>query len=205
VNAKSGRPRPSDTTLTPDSEPEGAASTAESNPDPAAETAAPATPEEPAISAAPSAETESAADYKDRWMRSAAELQNYRRRAQREIEEARRIAEERVLLEIIAAIDDLDRALDSAREANAPRSWTEGVQLVMSRLVDYLARQGVVALDPIGEPFNPEFHEAMLEVEAPDAEPGHVVQTALRGYRRGPRALRPARVVVARRPPGSEL
>ena len=148
---------------------------------------------------------ESLEDYKDRWLRAVAELQNFRRRAVRDTEEARRIAEERVMLVVIAAIDDLERALESAREAQAPEAWTGGVQLVVSRLTDDLGRHGVVALHPIGEPFDPAFHEAILEVDAPQADPGHVVEVVLRGYRRGNRALRPARVVVARRPPGSEL
>ena len=143
---------------------------------------------------------ESAGDYKERWLRVSADLQNFRRRALRDTEEARRIAEERVMLEMISAIDDLERALDSAREAKAPESWTGGVRLVVNRLVDSLARQGVVALHPLGEPFDPAFHEAILEIDAPQVEPGHIVEVVLRGYRRGDRALRPARVVVARRP-----
>lgn len=143
-------------------------------------------------------------DFKDRWLRAEAELQNFRRRAQREWEEAGRAAEERVMLEVILALDDLERALGAARESGAPESWTAGVQLVANRLAEYLARRGVTALDPVGEAFDPRFHEALLEVESGDAAPGHVVQAVLRGYRRGDRALRAARVVVARRPAASE-
>jgi molecular chaperone GrpE len=143
-------------------------------------------------------------DYKDRWLRAEADLQNFRRRAQRDVEEARRTAEERVLLEIVAAIDDLERALDSARAAAAADAYVQGVQLVAQRLSEYLARQGVTALDPLGQPFDPRFHEALLEVPAAEgARPGDVVQVALKGYRRGERALRAARVVVARRGDGA--
>jgi molecular chaperone GrpE len=143
-------------------------------------------------------------DYKDRWLRAEADLQNFRRRAQRDVEEARRAAEERVLLEIVAAIDDLERALDSARAAAAADAYVQGVQLVAQRLSEYLARQGVIALDPLGQPFDPRFHEALLEVPAAEgARPGDVVQVALKGYRRGERALRAARVVVARRGDGA--
>jgi molecular chaperone GrpE len=139
-------------------------------------------------------------DFKDRWLRTEADLQNYRRRAQRDAEEARRDAEERVMLEIIAALDDLERALEAARESGAPESWTHGVQLVAQRLSEFLVRQGVVALRPVGEPFDPQFHEALLEVDPPaGVAPGAVVQVALTGYRRGARALRAARVVVAKR------
>jgi molecular chaperone GrpE len=143
-------------------------------------------------------------DYKDRWLRAEADLQNFRRRAQRDVEEARRAAEERVLLEIVAAIDDLERALDSARAAAAADAYVQGVQLVAQRLSEYLMRQGVTALDPLGQPFDPRFHEALLEVPAAEgARPGDVVEVALKGYRRGERVLRAARVVVARRGDGA--
>jgi molecular chaperone GrpE len=75
------------------------------------------------------------------------------------------------------------------------------VRLTVQRLREYLARQGVVTLEPLGEPFDPTFHEAMLEIDAPAGRaPGDVVQVVLKGYARGDRALRPARVIVARAP-----
>jgi molecular chaperone GrpE len=139
-------------------------------------------------------------DFRDRWLRSEADFQNYRRRAQRDLEEARRNSEESVMLEVIAALDDLERAIAAAETAGSPDSWTAGVRLVASRLGEYLARQGVTAVDPLGAAFDPAFHEALLEVDAPaGAVPGSVVQVILKGYRRGPRALRAARVVVAKR------
>jgi molecular chaperone GrpE len=141
---------------------------------------------------------EDAAVLKDRWLRAEAELQNFRRRAAREREETRRSAEESVMLEIIAALDDLDRALATVPESGSPEPWAEGVRMVGSRLVEYLGRQGVVTLDPVGQPFDPAFHEAILEMVVPGAVPGHVTQVVLRGWRRGTRALRAARVVVAR-------
>lgn len=145
---------------------------------------------------------EDAALLKDRWLRAEAELQNFRRRAAREREEIRRSAEEGVMLEIIVALDDLDRALTTVPELDTPEPWTEGVRMVGSRLVEYLGRQGVVMLDPVGQLFDPVFHEAVLEMVVPGVEPGHVTQVLLRGWRRGPRALRAARVVVARAPDG---
>ena len=151
------------------------------------------------------AASEDAREFRERWLRAEAELQNFRRRAQRDVEETRRFAEEQVMLDLIAGIDDLERALGSAREAGAPDSWVEGVRLVANRLTDALARRGVTAVDPIGAPFDPELHEAVLEVDAPPGlPPGHIVQVVRLGYARNGRALRPARVVVARRGPGGE-
>jgi molecular chaperone GrpE len=141
---------------------------------------------------------------RDRWLRAEAELQNYRRRARRDADEARRIAEERVMLEIVHALDDLDRAVDSAAQSGAPESWAAGVKLTAQRLREYLGREGVRTLDPVGQPFDPAFHEAILEVDAPaGVQPGQVVQVVLKGYARGDRSLRPARVVVARAPHGA--
>jgi molecular chaperone GrpE len=147
---------------------------------------------------------EAGPDYKDRWLRAEADLQNFRRRASREWEEGRRAAEEDVLLECVTALDDLERALEAARSSGATGAWIEGVTLVAQRLRDGLARRGVTVEDPMGRPFDPAFHEALLEVDAPEGvAPGTVVQVAHKGYRRGERALRAARVVVARTPAGS--
>jgi molecular chaperone GrpE len=143
-------------------------------------------------------------DYKDKWLRAEADLQNYRRRATREWDEARRSAEESVLLEMVATLDDLERAHEAASAAGAEQEWLRGVGLVAQRMRDYLARQGVTVIDPIGQPFDPMFHEALMEIETPEAtSDGGVVQVVQKGYRRGDRALRAARVVVGRPPGGS--
>jgi molecular chaperone GrpE len=161
------------------------------------ETPAPAA--EPA--AAPAGPT--VAELQDRWLRAEADLRNTRRRAALEREETRRSAEDGVLLEMISALDDLDRALESARESGAPESWTAGVRLTADRVRERLGRYGVATLDPKGAPFDPRFHEALLEIDAPEGvSPGAVVQVVHLGYARGDRALRPARVVVARAPAG---
>ena len=152
---------------------------------------------EPAASPAEAEPTE-AIDYKDRWLRAEADLQNFRRRARRELDESRRAAEEVVLLDLVAWLDDLERAHRAAGEAGAPGPWSEGIQLVLQKGRDYLERQGVIAVDPAGEPFDPRFHEAILEVPPGEGvTPGTVMQVVHRGYRRGERSLRAARVVVA--------
>jgi molecular chaperone GrpE len=139
-------------------------------------------------------------DYKDRWLRTEADFQNFRRRSQRDLEEAVRFNEERLLLEMISQLDDLERGLEAASEAGAPEPWVQGIRLVANRTLEFLSRQGVVPIEPLGEPFDPELHEALLEVDATETStPGDVVQVVRKGYRRGARALRPARVVVARR------
>ena len=145
----------------------------------------------------------SAEELRDLWLRAEAELQNLRRRAAREREETWRAAEESVLLELISSLDDLERALASAREAGSPESWTAGVQLTADRIRERLSRFGVAIVDPAGKPFDPRLHEALLEIDAPEGvSAGVVVEVIHKGYARGDRALRPARVVVARAPQG---
>ncbi len=154
---------------------------------------------EPRDSVLQGEDTEAARMYRDRWLRSEAEIQNVRRRAQRDVEEARRFAEDRMLLVTIDHLDDFERALDAAREAGAPESWTAGVELAARGMRDHLARHGALEIAAVGAPFDPAVHEAMLEVDPPEGvAPGHVVQVARRGYQRAGRALRPARVIVAR-------
>jgi molecular chaperone GrpE len=169
---------------------------AEPTPEPGA---APGVESEAPAESAADATLPNATELRDRWLRAEADLQNYRRRAQREREEARRTAEESVLLELVQVLDDLERALESAPDSGVPDAWLQGVKLVASRALEGLNRFGVSVVDPQGERFDPAFHEALLEIEAPaGVPPGTVTQVVHKGYARGGRALRAARVVVAR-------
>jgi molecular chaperone GrpE len=138
-------------------------------------------------------------DYKDRWLRAEAEIQNTRRRASRDRDDAVRSSEDRILLDLIEVLDDLERALAALDAEQAAAAWAQGVALTANRMREALARRGVQAIAAVGEPFDPTLHEALLEVPAPEGiAPGAVAQVVQRGYRRGDRALRAARVVVAR-------
>ncbi len=138
-------------------------------------------------------------DYKDRWLRAEAEMQNARRRASRDRDDAVRSSEDRILLDLIEVLDDLERALAALTPEQAADAWAQGVALTAQRMREVLARRGVVPIAVVGEPFDPTLHEALLEVPAPKGiAPGSVAQEVQRGYRRGDRALRASRVVVAR-------
>lgn len=138
-------------------------------------------------------------DFKDRWLRAEAEVQNTRRRAVRDRDEAVRASEDRILLDLIEVLDDLERALAALGPEQADAAWAQGVALTAQRMREALSRRGVVAIEAVGQPFDPTLHEALLEVPAAEGiAPGAVAQEVLRGYRRGDRALRAARVVVAR-------
>ena len=145
---------------------------------------------------APGAE---AAEFKDRWLRAEAELQNVRRRSMRDREESVAASENRFLLDLVEILDDLERALGSMDPAQAGAAWVQGVSLTAQRMRDTLARWNVIAVPTVGRPFDPNVHEALAEIEAPAGiAPGHVAQEIQRGYRRGERTLRAARVIVAR-------
>lgn len=140
-------------------------------------------------------------DWRERWLRAEAELQNYRRRAGRDRDEAVRHAEDRLLLDMVTVLDDLERALATLSGESAAANWAQGIALTAQGMRDALGRAGVEPVASVGLPFDPLVHEAMLEVDAPAGiSPGAVAQEVLRGYRRGERALRAARVVVARAP-----
>ena len=142
-------------------------------------------------------------DYKDRWLRAEADLQNFRRRAVRDREEYVRMAEDRLLLESIGLLDDLERAIAAFTAEQAAEAWVQGVVLTAQRMRDALARNGVTAVPSVGQPFDPTVHEALLEIDAHEGvAPGSIVQEVQKGYRRGERSLRAARVVVARTPVG---
>ena len=138
-------------------------------------------------------------DYKDRWLRAEAEVQNTRRRMLRDRDDAVRASEERILIDMVEVLDDLERALAALPQEQAGNPWAQGVALTAQRLRDALARRGVTPIATVGEPFDPVFHDALLEVAPPEGtRPGAVVQEVQKGYARENRALRAARVVVAK-------
>ena len=138
----------------------------------------------------------------DARLRAEAELVNARRRALREIEDAERRGAERSLAPVLSVADDLDRALESAAQAGETDGpLVQGVSLVLSRLLDTLAAEGVTPIVPQGEPFDPRLHEALTHSPHPTIPAESVSQVISRGWRRGERLLRAARVLVSSGPP----
>jgi len=134
----------------------------------------------------------------DARLRAEAELVNARRRALREIEDAERRGAERTLAPVLAVADDLDRALEAAAQAGEGEgALAQGVALVLTRLTEKLATQGVTSIVPVGEPFDPRFHEALSHSPHPTVPAGHVTHVIGRGWKSGDRLLRAARVLVS--------
>lgn len=133
----------------------------------------------------------------DRYLRSAADLENLRKRSKREADDAKFDAKSRVLKEMLPVVDNLERAIEHAQNIEDKNPIVEGVQLVLRQFTTAFERLDVNAVDAMGQPFDPNLHEAISQLES-DAAPGTVVQVLQRGYKSGDRLLRPALVVVAK-------
>ncbi len=140
-------------------------------------------------------------DMKDRWVRAAADLENTRKRTKREIEDAKLDTKNKVLKEMLPVVDNLERAIEHAGGEKNP--IVEGVQLVLRQFQTAFERLEISAVEAMGQPFDPNLHEAISQQES-DQPPGTIVQVLQRGYKAGDRLLRPALVVVAKAKPAPE-
>ncbi|PMR75963.1 nucleotide exchange factor GrpE [Billgrantia endophytica] len=139
---------------------------------------------------------QSLAEAKDQVLRAAAEAQNVRRRAEQEAEKARKFALERFVKELLPVVDSLEKALEAMGE-DASEAHREGVAMTLKMQHDVLGKFGVEAIDPQGEPFDPQYHEAMAMVPNPELEPNSVMDVMQKGYQLNGRLVRPAMVVVS--------
>lgn len=139
----------------------------------------------------------------DKFLRASAELENVRKRATRDVENAHRFALEKFSNELLAVRDSLEMGLAVADSADADALRT-GSEATLKLLVATMERFGVAEVNPEGEPFDPEQHEAMTMQPSADVEPGSVLKVFQKGYALNGRLLRPARVVVASELPESD-
>jgi molecular chaperone GrpE len=133
---------------------------------------------------------------KDETLRERAELDNQRKRLVRDVDQARKFANERLLSELLPVLDSLDAGLNAAgQDASALRA---GLDLTMKQLLKVAGDNGLTVIDPAGEVFNPDQHQAISQGEPNGAAPGTVLQVFQKGYLLNGRLLRPALVVVAK-------
>jgi molecular chaperone GrpE len=142
---------------------------------------------------------ERARSHWEQYLRAVADLENVRKRAARDIEAANRYGLEKFAQELLPVRDSLELAVQNAGRADA-RSLAEGQEATLKLLNKALERLGVAVIDPLGEPFDPARHDAMMMQESKTAEPNSVLQVVQPGYELNGRLLRPARVIVARAP-----
>src|SRR5262249_5282210 len=153
------------------------------------------------------------AELKDKHLRALAELENLRKRSEREVAEARLYFSMNFARDVLGIADNLRRALDAVdpalreRTDGGVKALLEGGELTERELLKMMESHGIKKFDPMGEKFNPNFHQAMFEVSDPAVPPGTVVQVVQSGYKIGERVLRPAFVGVSKgglKPAGSE-
>ncbi len=142
--------------------------------------------------------TKEAQENYDRFLRLAAELENIKKRQEREVSELRQFANENLLKELLPVLDNLERALDHGRQSEAPEALMEGLDLVNQDFLKVLGRFGVTPINSVGERFDPAYHHAVMEEEAPEVEDQTVLKELQKGYLLQNRLLRPAMVVVSR-------
>jgi molecular chaperone GrpE len=134
----------------------------------------------------------------DAALRAQADAMNVQRRSEQEIDKARKFALERFCGDLLGVVDNLERAMESSSDAGGDAALIEGIELTHKGFMGVLTKYGVVPVDPMGEPYDPETAQAMSMVEQPDAEPNTVVAVMQKGYTLNGRLLRPAMVMVSK-------
>jgi molecular chaperone GrpE len=137
---------------------------------------------------------------RDQMLRTAADFDNYRKRTRRELEDAKVRGRDDALKEVLPVFDNLERAVAAATNAQTIDSVVEGVKMVLKLFEDTSERMGLTRVKTAGERFDPAVHEAIQQQETDAAPPGTIVTEVVPGYMVGNRLLRPAMVVVARKP-----
>jgi molecular chaperone GrpE len=135
---------------------------------------------------------------RDRSLRTVAEMQNQQRRAQRDREEALKFAESQFAKELLVVLDGLERAREAAASATDVAPVAEGVRIVYDQFLKILGDHHIEPIDAVGQPFDPTFHEAVMQQPSRDHPAETVLQQLARGYQMHGRVLRPAKVIVSK-------
>ena len=138
-------------------------------------------------------------EHRDKWHRSAADFANYKRRTDEERATLTQFSNAILIGKVLGVLDDFDRALENV-PADAHDPWVEGVRLTERKLRNVLESEGVTPIESVGQPFDPNLHEAVVHEETADHPDNQVIGEVQRGYRLGDRVIRPSLVRVANNP-----
>lgn len=136
-------------------------------------------------------------EHQQRTLRVQADFDNFRRRTQKEKEDLGKYASSKLITELLPVIDNFERALQASEENPEFESFSKGVNMIFRQLESVLATEGLTAMKSVGEPFNPEYHQAIMQVESDEYEEGIVVEEVQKGYMLKDKVLRPAMVKVS--------
>lgn len=140
---------------------------------------------------------------KDQLLRTAADFDNFRKRTKKDLDDAERRGREDTVRELLPVFDNIERAVQASGAAKDVASIVEGLNMILKLFEDHVGRIGVTRVPSVGERFDPTVHDAIQQVETDEHPPGTVVTEVLAGYKLGDRLVRPAMVVVARKPSAS--
>ncbi len=136
---------------------------------------------------------------RDQALRKMAEFDNYKRRTEKEFLSILQNASESLIVELLPVLDDFERFLDHAKkESENNQSMLEGVELIYKKLSTILEKQGLKKMETIGQEFDPEKHQALMQVESEEHESGHIVEEHLKGYTLNDKVIRHSQVLVAK-------
>jgi molecular chaperone GrpE len=135
---------------------------------------------------------------KDQFLRKVAEFENYKRRTEKEFLAHLEFANEGLITEILPVIDDFERFLDHADKSGVDKSLKDGLELIYKKLFNALEKKGLKVMESVGEEFDSEKHEALMQVESDEVESGHIVDQHLKGYLINDKVIRHAQVLVAK-------
>ena len=136
-------------------------------------------------------------EYLNGWQRERAEFTNFKKRMDREREIAYQNAAGSIIRRYLDVLDDFERALKNRPEQGEGSSWADGIELIYRKLLATLEAEGVQPMNTVGQPFDPNLHEAISQEHSPEHESGHIIDVVKNGYLLGDRVLRPALVRVA--------
>ena len=142
--------------------------------------------------------TEERDKFKDISLRSRAELDNTIRRNKIDVDKARLYGSQKLLEELIPAIDSLELGLANSQDVESDKSHADGMNMILDMLLKTLEKHGVEQINPLGKEFNPEYHEAMTLQPTKDFKPNSIISVLQKGYLLKERLIRPARVIVAK-------
>lgn len=171
---------------------------------PVAEAAPPVAEQEPEdeltrLQKALDAKTQEAKDHLDARLRLQAEFDNFKKRKDKEIQDFRRYANEDILREMLSVADDFDRAIGAAEQTHKLEDFLKGIEMIFDKFLGALKRKGIKEIEAEGQPFNPEIHEAVMQMERDDVEEGMVVSVFQKGYMLHDRVIVAPKVAVSKK------
>jgi molecular chaperone GrpE len=143
---------------------------------------------------------EQVSQHKDLFLRKAAEFENFKKRTESEISTLVKFANEDLVLSFLPVVDDIERALKSAKHTDDEASLQQGIELILQKIMKVLESNGVTPMETVGKEFDVDYHDVLLQIQKPDVPPHTIVEEVERGYLMQDRVIRHAKVIIAAGP-----